>query len=575
MKMMNEIKQTTQSTNEIESPANVYGNWSSRFLRSIMVGSLVFGLIALIPNILQAPGKIYITLYLISYIALVIITFAPISYNIRATTFLFLIYGLGIVGLVQDGLWGDARLFFLTFIGISLLLFNTRAGIAAILLSLITLLSSKMLLTNGVITISNPEVNAIGSTGLWITSGTILLLLAIVLVAGLHILRQDFSTAQDQARLTLEVLQKERRNLEERVQERTYGLARKSEILRASSYVSRQVATKQDFSSLLTSAVKLITEQFGYYHVGIFLLNERGDQATLQAASSDGGKQLLKNSYSIALAKKTDPVAVAASKNKAQIALDYGENAVVFDSPLLSTTRSQIALPIVLGNKTIGVLDIQSAESNAFSDGDIDVFQSLVDHIAIAIENARLLNETQTVLMQLETDNLARTSATWNERSKGKTQAYTYTALGIRPEKPTEVDANSFNIPISLRGHGIGTITLYRKEGEEWDENDQILATKVTSQVSLAIDNLRLLEDAQKSAVRDQMLTNVSSRIRETLDMESILQSAVLEFQRALNLREAEIRLGTPDTIKKQDGSVGRAAGTLRNKTQKIGRKKA
>jgi GAF domain-containing protein len=575
MKTMNENKQTTPSINEIESAAYVYGNWSGRFLRSIMIGSLVFGLIALIPNVLQAPSKIYAALYLITYIALAIITFASIPYNVRAGTFLFLLYGLGVVGLTQDGLWGDARLFFLAFIGISLLLFTIRAGVVATILSLITLFSGELLITNGVITISNPEVDVVGSTGIWITSGTILLLLAVMFLAGLHILRQDFSKAQEQARTTLAALQKVRGDLEERVQERTSGLARKSELLRAASYISRQVATKQDFSSLLSSAVELITEQFSYYHAGIFLLNERGDQAILQAASSEGGKQLLKNGYSISLTKKTDPVAVAASKNKAQVALDFGENAVVFENPLLPATRSQIAIPIVLGNKTSGVLDIQSTESRAFIEGDIDVFQSLVDHIAIAIENARLLNETQTVLMQLKTDNIARTSATWDEISKGKTRAYTYTTLGIRPEKPTEEDVNSLKIPISLRGHEIGTITLSRKEGDDWDENDQNLATKVTSQVGLAMDNLHLLEEAQKNAAHDQTLTNVSGRIRETLDMESILQSAAHEFQRALNLKDAEIRLGAPDMLKNQDGSVSKiASGTLRVKTQRTSKKK-
>jgi GAF domain-containing protein len=346
--------------------------------------------------------------------------------------------------------------------------------------------------------------------------------------------------------------------------------------LRALSHISRQIATKQDFSSLLHSTVELITEKFGYYHAGIFLLNERGDRATLQAASSDGGKELLKNGYSISLAKKTDPIAVAINKNKAQLALDFGENAVIFDNPLLPTTRSQIAIPIVLDNKTSGVLDIQSTESRAFTNDDIDVFQLLVNHIAIAIENVRLLNEAQTVLMQLEAVNIAQTNAAWDERSKSKSQAYTYTSMGIRPEKQAEDDANSLEIPITLRGHAIGAITLSRKEGEDWDENDQSLAAKIASQASLAIDNLRLLEDAQKSATRDQTLTNVSSRIRETLDMESILQSAAREFQRALNLKEAEIRLGTPDTLKDQDGSVGRkiVTGILRSRTQKFGKKR-
>ena len=207
---MIENKQTTPSVNTIETASYIYENWRNRFLRSIMIGSLVFGLIALIPNILQAPGKIFVALYVISYIALTIVTFVPLPYNFRAGTFLFLIYGLGVVGITQDGLWGDARLFFLAFIGISLLLFTTRAGVVATILSLITLFSGELLLTNGVITISNPEVNVIGSTGIWITSGTILLLLAVIFLAGLHILRQDFSKAQEQARITLEALQKER-----------------------------------------------------------------------------------------------------------------------------------------------------------------------------------------------------------------------------------------------------------------------------------------------------------------------------------------------------------------------------
>ncbi|MCJ7432703.1 MAG: hypothetical protein MUO77_04370, partial [Anaerolineales bacterium] len=104
---MIENKQTIPSANAIESASYVYENWRNRFLRVILYGSLIFGLIALIPNILQAPGKLYVALYVRAYIVLAIITFAPIPYNLRAGTFLFLIYGLGVVGITQDGLWGD------------------------------------------------------------------------------------------------------------------------------------------------------------------------------------------------------------------------------------------------------------------------------------------------------------------------------------------------------------------------------------------------------------------------------------------------------------------------------------
>ncbi len=572
---MNEIKQTDSLVKSISSTAITYDSWRERFLRASMIGALVFGLAALILNILQAPNTVFIALLINAYVVLAVITFTNLPYRFRASTMLFLYYALGIVAILQDGTWGGARLLFLTFIGMSLLFFNSRAGIIAAIISILTFAVSGILFINKVITPSNPEISTAGSPLTWIGDGSVLLLVATVFIIGLHIFQQGFAEAQENTRVTLETLQKERADLEERVQERTYSLAKKSALLQASSYISRQAATKQDFSSLLHSTVELITEKFGYYHAGIFLLNERCDRAILQAASSDGGKQMLKNNHGILLANKVDPVAVAINKNKAQLALDIGENAVVFDNPLLPATRSQIVIPIVLGNKTSGVLDIQSTESRAFTKDDVDVFQSLADHIAIAIENARLLNETQTVLMQLEAVNTTQTNATWDERSKSKSQAYTYTSMGVRPEKPTEENANSLKIPITLRGHAIGAITLSRKEGEDWDENDQTLAAKIASQASLAIDNLRLLEDAQKSAARDQTLTNVSSRIRETLDMESILQSAAREFQRALNLKEAEIRLGTPDMLKNHDGSTGKTVtGMLRSKTHKISKKK-
>ena len=566
---MNKNKLSAPSLALPESASYASEDWRERFLRSVMIGALIFGFIALIPNILQAPNRTFATIYITVYLILCIITFTSLPYKFRAGTLLFLFYALGVIGLVQDGLWGDARLFFLALIGMSLLLFTSREGMIATILSILTLFLGEFLLTNGFITISNPEVNAIGTPGIWITSGTILLLLAVAFITGLNVFQKDFTKAQQNTQITLETLKNERRDLEDRVQERTYSLARKTEQMRAASYVARQMASKQDFGLLLFSAVNSITEQFGYYHAGIFLLNEKGDYATLQAASSGGGKELLAKGYGVSLASRTDPVAIAASRNKPQIVLDFGDDAVIFNNPQLPATRSQIVAPIILGNNTIGVLDVQSTESRAFTKDDIDVFQSLVDHFAIAIENARLLNETKTVLMQLEAVNIARTSEAWDQRLKSKSQAYTFTSMGIRPEKQTETLPNSLNIPITLRGHEIGEIALSRKEGETWDENDQTLAAKVASQVGLAIDNLRLLEDAQKSASRDQILTNVSSRIRETLDMESILQRAAREFQKALNLKEAEIRLGAPDTFKKQDAAAGKiTTGRLQSRSQ-------
>jgi nitrate/nitrite-specific signal transduction histidine kinase len=102
--------------------------------------------------------------------------------------------------------------------------------------------------------------------------------------------------------------------LEQRVEERTAGLTRKTEQLRATSYIARKTAEVQDLGSLLNTVAKLVTDQFGFYHTGIFLMNETSDHVVLQAASSEGGQRMIERGHALAVGTQGIVGYVAAQK---------------------------------------------------------------------------------------------------------------------------------------------------------------------------------------------------------------------------------------------------------------------
>jgi GAF domain-containing protein len=532
------------TTEEKQQPALFsIGQWRERFLRSIQYAALLFGLAALISNILTTASGTLIAIYILAYAALLATTFIPLPYNIRAGVLLFVLYAIGLSGIFKEGLWGDARLFFLTFVCISLLLFRYQVGYFAIILSLTTLAVGGWLLNAGRAQLSSTEITLVGSPAAWIEMGIILLVLSGILIYGLRLFQDEFSKSQESTQSTLKTLEKERATLEQRVEERTAGLMRKTDQLRAASYIARQSAEVQDLAALLNIVTKLVTDQFGFYHTGIFLINESGDHAVLQAASSEGGLRMIERGHSLSVGTQGIVGYVAAQK-KPRIALDVGNDAVFFNNPDLPLTRSEVALPLLIRNKILGVLDIQSDKPQAFGVDDIDVLQTLSDQVAIAIDNARLLDETQAAMMQLEALTSVRTREAWTQKLREKGRVFTYTPLGLRAEKPSQPIDKAISAPIILRGQKIGNISIARKSDATWSKMDEDLIGEVASQVGLAVDNIRLLEEATQRAMQEQTVGKLATRFSQSLDLDTLLQTAARELGQLPDISEVSVFIG-------------------------------
>jgi GAF domain-containing protein len=317
--------------------------------------------------------------------------------------------------------------------------------------------------------------------------------------------------------------------------------------------VAREAAALQDVNLLLTRTVDLISDRFGFYHTGIFLVDDQMEYAILQAASSEGGKRMLARGHRLEVGRQ-GIVGAAASQNRPHIATDVGTDRSYFKNPDLPMTRSEAAIPLSGRGKVIGVLDIQSTEPSAFSQGDIEIFQTLADQIGLAIQNARSVAESQEALSRLEAATADNMRRVWRERTRGGSKrAYRYTSAGLGPLSPSAgkpspepEDGNLLNIPITLRGQRIGVIGLRRGGESEWTESDRSLAIEIADQVGLALENARLLDDAQRRATQEQALSELTARLSRSLDPETLLQTAIRELHQLPNVSEVSVYVTPP-----------------------------
>ncbi len=362
-------------------------------------------------------------------------------------------------------------------------------------------------------------------------------------------LTNTFKNVTDQLRDTMS-------NLEERVDERTKDLENRALQLQAAAQVAHDALVFQNTNDLLANSVNLISEKFGYYHAGLFLLDDKKEYAILQAASSDGGKIMLERGHQLQVGSE-GIVGATAAERRPHIALDVGTDAVYFNNPDLPETHSEMALPLLSQSDVLGVLDIQSTKAQAFSQQDIEIFQTLANQLALALQNARLLEESKTSIAQLEALAEMQTEAVWKTHLERQTHGFVYTPLGTKQlrtlnDSTPEEGAEHANIPINLRGKTIGKIALSRRS-KRWANQEKTLISDIAEQVGLAIENSRLVDETREQSNRDQLVSEFSTKLRETLDMDTVVRTAIEEMKKTFNLNEAEIRLNPPNENKEKN----------------------
>lgn len=361
-------------------------------------------------------------------------------------------------------------------------------------------------------------------------------------------------------------------NLELTVAERTKVLERRARYLETTSQISRAVTSIYDLTILLNTTSQLISENFGFYHVGIFILDDRGEYAVLRAANSEGGWRMLARDHKLKVGEQGIVGYVTGTGNPRVQQQVTGEDSVYFSNPDLPQTRSEMALPLKVGTEIFGALDVQSTEEQAFTDEDIAVLQVLADSVAVAIQNTRLIQQLQDSLESERRIYGEITRDAWTSMLSRAKRAYavrsdrTGTQLISEPVTPFgrkalaegETILGEFDelrsvypiaIPVFVRGGTPIAVIETSKSASDgpWARDEITILETVCTELGLALDNARLFEDTQMKAQRDRLAADLAAKIWSSSDVENILQTAVHELGSALQVSHGTIRLSLPE----------------------------
>ncbi len=512
-----------------EATRQLYKNWRDKFVMPLLIGSLVLGVLALIPAISGTGSTTLKAIFVTTYVLTGIVTVVRFPYSVRMGVFLLSIYALGLGELFTHGILGDSLFFFLSLIIFATILLSPRTGIITIIVDVLTFILIGWFMLSGQVTPLNPYASP-AKVEDWISAAAVIVMFGTVIILGFQRLEAAFLEAQVQIDTTLTTLKNERNNLESTVIERTRQVQRVNNIGRA-------VTAILDPNELLTRAVYLIGDEFECYYTAIFLTDITGRWAELKAATGDAGKVLRENKHHLDINGKS-AISAAIRSKQARIALDTGVDPARFDNPLLPYTRSQIVLPLAVGDRIIGALEMHSTKENAFSQQEVDTYQNMANQITIALENSRLFTEAQQSLSEMSATQQQYLQGAWLSLASDQKLEYTLGNNALAGKQEIE-------IPLTLRDQIIGHINM--SSSDEWTLEQKNLIESIATQAALALENARLVEESQSIATRERLVNDITSKVWASATMDSILQTTVRELGRALEAAEVDIEVSMSD----------------------------
>lgn len=391
----------------------------------------------------------------------------------------------------------------------------------------------------------------------------------------------------------------------------------RSEQLVIASEVAREASTgTMHIDEMLTKMVNMIKTRFGFYHSSIFMVDPVGQYAILRESTGEAGAKLKEAKHKLAVGSSSI-VGQATGRVEPVVVNDVTKEKNYYPNPLLPDTRSELAIPLRIGEKLIGALDVQSQQVDAFTQEDVSILQIMADQLSVAIENAELFSKTQQTLERhrllhqvtasagqsitiadairnaVQTVHLAMPDEqvgflTVDEEGTGMVLSYAgYSASevsefqirssesiyrsvirtrqpvriddinAVRTVKPIGLSARSvLSVPVYFGNKIYGVINVESNNPGVFDESDQEIITTLGNNLASIIANIELVEQITRQVERQRQLYDITSKIRKSVDFETIMQTSLAEVCNALNIRRGSIQLSSPSlsTISEQSG---------------------
>jgi GAF domain-containing protein len=329
-------------------------------------------------------------------------------------------------------------------------------------------------------------------------------------------------------------------------------LENRTKKLHAVAEITRTATTLRDFEDLLSSIPGIISNQLGYYHVAIFLLDKQKQYAILRSANTEAGFSMVSRGYRLPVGQ-LGIVSSVAQTGQPRLASHLDSDPSLSNDSELADAQSELALPLKSGDEMIGILDIQSLKKNDFTEDDISTLSILADQVGIALQNALLFEESQRALREANIESSQASKRAWQGYSEAiQTKGYRYDGIKSEPlkdKKQPSRENDSLLIPVQLRGQTIGKLKLNASDHSHIWTDDELLMVKATAErVALALEGARLLEEAQKRATRESFLSEVATKLSTSFQLDSILRDTVQELGQTLKNSTVTFQLVNPSS---------------------------
>ncbi len=381
----------------------------------------------------------------------------------------------------------------------------------------------------------------------------------------LYLASRSIAIASQQATENRVAYREVNQTLEEtqaQLQERSFALRRRDAALQTAADLVRLSTQATDEKTLLDEAARLIAERLGYLHVGIFLADATEEALILCATNSEAGQALIADNYQLRMARGELTFLATGTE---LLRYRIGNQLFRVASPIpVSGVQANISFPLISEKRLIGLLNIQTAGAAPGQD-EQEILRTFADQLAMMLENIRLVAQLQDRLSEISALVGKSMRRAWEEVHGGGTIGYAYDRLQLMPagEKlPPEVvqqlssgqsvayvsrgeePRSRLIAPLILRDQVIGILGYEDMDpAREWQDNERILLETISSQVSLALENSRLVAEAQQRAQREETISEIIGRISGEVDMDSILQATVREMRRLVGESEIAVQL--------------------------------
>lgn len=468
-------------------------------------------------------------------------------------------FGTGLLLYRSGGLASPFVLLYLLVILSAGLAMSVRAAAFMTGLSILAALGLTMADRNGIINpvTFSPLLVWVVST-LSFSSGFILLLQYV------RTQQQTVATALDnQRKLTQHnyELQEQQDTLARRISERTAEVSQYLLYMQTATEIGQLVAAQPDRERIMQDFVELLQMRFGLHYVGLFLIDRSGQWAVLQTGTGQTGRSLLARHHKIEIGSGMIGWCVANSRPR--IAADIHVDVFHHPSVEFSNYRSEAAIPMRASGQVVGALMVQSSRPNSFDSELVTVLQNYADMLAATLENLRLKAENQAIRTHEQSRQQAEDRASWRDnlgRSGAKNLIYDRMSVSPMPGETNpqisqvqrsgkaliseQNGAPTAYIPVYARGQTIGVLTFRKPLGEaDWSNTEVNLLEQLANQLGETLDNARLYQSIQRQAAREQLISEVGTRMRETLDVDTVLRTAADQIFRALQLEKVAIEL--------------------------------